>query len=84
MRSIEFYEEGSALRHLATIKELFASHLALLWMSVKHLRGSLQDKSMSPSEAEKLGFLEKTIKGLLSSDHLMNEVRMIASDEDES
>ena len=84
VRSIEFYEEGSALRHLATIKELFASHLALLWMSVKHLRGSLQDKSMSPSEAEKLGFLEKTIKGLLSSDHLMNEVRMIASDEDDS
>ncbi len=39
---------------------------------------------MSPSEAEKLSFLEKTIKGLLSSDHLMNEVRMIASDEDDS
>jgi hypothetical protein len=84
VRSLEFYEDGSALRHLATIKELFASHLALLWMSVKHLRGSLQDKSTSPSETEKLSFLEKTIKGLLSSDHLMNEIRMIASDEDDS
>ena len=84
VRSLEFYEDGSALRHLATIKELFASHLALLWMSVKHLRGSLQDKSMSPSEAEKLSFLEKTIKRLLSSERLMNEIRIIASDEDDS
>ena len=84
VRSLEFYEDGSALRHLATIKELFASHLALLWMSVKHLRGSLQDKSMSPSEAEKLSFLEKTIKRLLSSERLMKEIRIIASDEDDS
>jgi hypothetical protein len=54
VRSLEFYEEGSALRHLATIKELFATHLALLWTAVKHLRGSLQDKTMSSSEVEKL------------------------------
>ena len=84
VRSLDFYEEGSALRHLATIKELFATHIALLWMSVKHLRGTLQDKTMSANEIEKLQFLEKTIKGLLSSEHLMNEIRIIASDEDNS
>jgi len=41
IRSLDFYTEGSALRHLATVKELFATHIALLWTSVKHLSGSL-------------------------------------------
>jgi hypothetical protein len=84
VRSLDFYEDGSALRHLATIKEVFASHIALLWTAVKHLRGSLQDKTLSASQVEKLQFLEKTIKGLLSSDHLMNEIKLIASDEENS
>jgi START domain len=41
VRSLDFYEDGSALRHLATIKEVFATHIALLWTAVKHLRGTL-------------------------------------------
>lgn len=39
---------------------------------------------MSSSEVEKLQFLEKTIKGLLSSDHLMEEIKLIASKEENS
>ncbi len=84
LRSLEFYEDGSALRQMATIKELFATHIALLWTASKHLRGSLQDKTIKPSEVEKLQFVEKTIKGLLNSDHLMNEIKLIASDEEKS
>ena len=77
IRSLEFYEDGSALRHLATIKELFASHIALLWMSTKVLQGNLQDKNLTGSEKEKLVFLNKTIKQLVSSQHLLNEVCII-------
>lgn len=83
VRSLDFYSDGSALRHLATIKELFASHIALLWTSVKHLSGSLQDKTMSNSDIEKLEFLQRTIKGLLSSEHLVQEIKNVARDEDD-
>jgi hypothetical protein len=37
LRNADNFDEWSALRHLATVKELFATHIALLWMSVKHL-----------------------------------------------
>lgn len=82
VRCLEFYEEGSALRHLATVKELFATHIALLWMTVKHLRGSLQDKTLTSAEVEKLQFLEKTIKDLVSSEHLMNEILFLLDTEE--
>jgi hypothetical protein len=79
IRSLAFYEEGSALRHLATIKELFATHIALLWLSNKVLNGNLQDKNLSGSEKEKLVFLRNTIKELLSSEHLLGEISHIVN-----
>ncbi len=42
LRNADNFEDWSALRHLATVKELFATHIALLWMSVKHLNGTLK------------------------------------------
>ena len=39
LRNGDNFEDWSALRHLATVKELFATHIALLWMSVKNLNG---------------------------------------------
>ena len=40
LRNADNFDEWSALRHLATVKELFATHIALLWMSVKYLNGA--------------------------------------------
>lgn len=82
VRNLEFYEEGSALRHLATIKELFATHLALLWMSVSTLDAS--EKRLTPSQKEKLVFLQKTIKGLISSQHLLSEICLIVNNREDN
>ena len=38
---------------------------------------------MRNTDIEKLGFLQRTIKELLSSDHLMEEIKNLALDEDE-
>jgi hypothetical protein len=50
LRNADNFEDWSALRHLATVKELFATHIALLWMSVKHLNGSLKGRHSSTKE----------------------------------
>ena len=84
VRNLEFYEEGSALRHLATIKELFATHLALLWMSVSTIDDSQHEKRLTPSQKEKLVFLQKTIKGLISSDHLLSEISHIVNNREDA
>ena len=84
LRSADFYESGSALRHLATIKELFATHLALLWMATKHTRGSLASKKANARELERLELIIKTVKSLVNCEHMMNEIKNIASDEDNS
>jgi hypothetical protein len=39
----------------------------------------LQDKNLSGSEREKLVFLNKTIKQLVSSQHLLNEICIIVN-----
>ena len=40
LRDEDYYEDGSQLAKLATIKELFASHLAMLWACVKERSGT--------------------------------------------
>jgi hypothetical protein len=50
LRNADNFEDWSALRHLATVKELFATHIALLWMSVKHLNGTLKGSQSSTKE----------------------------------
>jgi hypothetical protein len=54
LRTAEMYEDGSALRHLATVKELFSTHICLLWMAVKHTSDSKKDRIMSEDDRNKL------------------------------
>lgn len=55
LRSADNFEEWSALRHLATVKELFATHIVLLWMAVKQLNGTLKgSRSQSKNEISML------------------------------
>jgi len=66
IRNAEFYEEGSALRHLATVKELFATHVALYWMAVKHTHGSLKGSRLGEDEQNKIEFVRSSVKSLLT------------------
>lgn len=61
LRSADNFDEWSALRHLATVKELFATHLALLWMSVKHLNGTLKGSSQSKKELPIVRTIQKSV-----------------------
>lgn len=61
LRSADNFDEWSALRHLATVKELFANHLALLWMSVKHLNGTLKGSSQSKKELPIVQTIQKSV-----------------------
>ena len=61
LRSGDNFDEWSALRHLATVKELFATHLALLWMSVKHLNGTLKGSSQSKKELPIVRTIQKSV-----------------------
>ncbi len=61
LRNADFYEEGSALRHLATVKEVFATHLALLWMAIKHTHGAFRGKNLGEDEISKIKFIIHTV-----------------------
>lgn len=68
------YEDGSALRHMATIKELFATHLALLWMAVKHQVGALRNRNLGEDEKFKLNFIVKSVKSLVTHQPLLEQL----------
>lgn len=80
IRNAEFYDEGSALRHLATVKELFATHIALYWMAVKHTHGSLKGSRLSEDEQNKVEFVRSSVKSLLTHYDLLTQVATIANE----
>jgi hypothetical protein len=49
------------------VKELFATHVCLLWMSIKHTYGSLKGKNLGEDELSKLNFIIKNIKSLVNN-----------------
>jgi hypothetical protein len=81
LRNADFYEEGSALRHLATVKELFATHIALYWMAVKHAHGgSHKGSHLGDDERMKVEFIRTTVKSLVSCKPFLEQVAQIASE----
>ena len=80
VRNADFYEDGSAMRHLATVKELFATHIALLWMAIKHTTGALKGKNLGEDETYKLNFLVKSVKSLVSHQNLLEQIIWIISE----
>jgi hypothetical protein len=61
LRNADNFDEWSALRHLATVKELFATHIALLWVSVKHLNGTLKGSSNSNKDTAIVRTIQKSV-----------------------
>ena len=82
LRSADNFEEWSALRHLATVKELFATHIALLWMTVKQLNGTLKGRSQSNKEVSVLRTIQKSVTSLLNNKAFLEEIVRITSDVD--
>ena len=80
IRNSEFYEDGSALRHLATVKELFATHIALLWMSIKHTHGAFQGKNLGDDEMYKINFIVKSVKSLLEHKPFIEQIVAVTQD----
>jgi hypothetical protein len=80
IRNADFYEEGSALRHLATVKELFASHILLLWMAVKHTSGPLKNKVRQDEDTRnKLDFIRNQIASLIHNKPFLEQIRGITA-----
>lgn len=77
IRNSDFYQDGSALRHLATVKELFATHIALLWMTVKHTHGSLRGSRLGEDEQNKLEFIRTSVKSLLKNRPFLDQIAAI-------
>lgn len=80
IRNSEFYEEGSALRQLATVKEVFATHLALLWMAVKSTHGAFRGKNLGEDELYKVNFIIKSVQSLLQQQGFVAQVLEVTRD----
>ena len=75
VRNADMYEEGSELRRLATVKELFATHLCLYWMATKELsRSGTSDNNLTQEEVEKLRYIIRSVKSLISNRHLLEHI----------
>lgn len=79
LRSDEYYEEGSQLAKLATIKELFATHLCMLWACVKERNGVFKSRHLSVNDKHKLNDIVKKVKSLVNFtpflEQLVNELK---------
>ncbi len=80
LRSADHFEEWSALRHLATVKELFATHIALLWMSVKQINGTLKGHTASSKELSILKTIQKSVQSLIVNKAFLEEIVLISLD----
>jgi hypothetical protein len=62
------------------VKELFATHVALYWMTVKHTHGSLRGSRMGEDEQNKLEFIRSSVKSLLTHYPLLEQIAGIANE----
>jgi START domain len=66
--------------YFSTVKELFATHLALLWMATKSQEGGAhKGKNLSEDEHYKLKFLIKSVKSLVSHRPFLEQVHWITT-----
>ena len=63
----------------STVKELFATHLALYWMAIKHTVGPLKNKKLGQDEQDKLNFIIKKVKSLVTHKPLLEEIIRVTS-----
>ncbi|CDW87073.1 UNKNOWN [Stylonychia lemnae] len=74
IRNSDIYIEGSEFRRLATVKEIFGTHLALLWMSVKNLRRAQLHGEYSDDDLAKLQSIRKSVLTLTSNHHVITNI----------
>lgn len=67
IRDADFYddENTSAMSHLATVKELFATHLALLWMAGR-THSLHKGKPLESGQVDKLNYIQKKVRSLIA------------------
>lgn len=79
VRNSDIYAEGSEVRRLATLKELFATHLSLLWMSVKTLRAAHGSDEYTEEQKDKLTQIADNVKSLTSNNSLIAQIMDLAN-----
>lgn len=80
IRNSDFFDNGSAMRHIATVKELFATHLALYWMAVKQTSGAFKGKNLGEDETFKVNFILKSVGSLLKHRAFIEQVVAVTAD----
>jgi hypothetical protein len=80
IRNSDMYEDGSALHHIATVKELFSTHLALYWMSIKHTHGAFKGKNLGEDETFKINYIVKSVRSLLEHRPFIDQIVAVTND----
>ena len=78
MRNRIIWEDGSELRKLATVKELFATHMCLLWMALKE-RNHAFPHGQDAIDGEKVARIIKDVKSLVSCDAFLELVSDVSN-----
>lgn len=62
LRNSDIYTEGNELRRLATVKELFATHMYLYWAAQRHLlRAQSSGNAYSEDEISKFTHIRRSV-----------------------
>ena len=77
LRNSDIYMEGTELRRLATVKELFATHMYLFWMANRHLKKAQNSSSYSDDEVSKFAHIRKSVQSLIHNVNVLQEVTML-------
>ena len=78
LRNSDIYTEGNELRRLATVKELFASHMYLYWTAQRHLhRAQARNSGYSEDEINKFTHIRRSVQSLIHNLTVLQEATML-------
>lgn len=77
LRNSDIYMEGTELRRLATVKELFATHMYLFWIANRNLKKAQSSNSYSEDEVSKFTHIRKSVLSLVHNVNVLQEVTML-------
>jgi hypothetical protein len=78
LRNSDIYMEGTELRRLATVKELFATHMFLFWVANRHLKRAQSSNAFySEDEISKFTHIRRSVQSLIHNINVLQEVTML-------
>ena len=63
--------------YCSTVKELFATHMALFWMSTRHLAKAQYSNAYTEDDLAKLNHIKRSVMSLVTNHNVLQEITLL-------